>query len=123
MMNGISLLKPKDRPKRREPNPRVLDDGRIIFKKPSEKWTEQRFKVFMRDNGRCVMPKPGGTVCGTLLYFNSSDPFRNAEIDHIKGKKMGGAWCDDRMENLRTSCLACHRDRHDKGRACQSSLL
>jgi len=111
----MPFLKPRDLPKRREPNPRILPDGRLIFKKPSEKWTAQRFKVFMRDNGRCVMPQADGTLCNRLLYFNSNDPFRNAEVDHIKTRGMGGANTDDRLEALRLACPDCHRIRHDKG--------
>lgn len=110
------LLKPKDLPKRREPNPRVMPDGRLIFKKPSPKWTEQKFAAFQRDNGRCVMVKPDKTVCGRILFFNSGDPFRDAQTDHVRGKRMGrDAFTDDRLPNLRTTCNDCHRDRHDKG--------
>lgn len=113
----VVFLKPKDLPKKREPNPRVTEDGRLIFKKPSERWTAQRFKVFQRDNGRCVMQVADGSLCGRLLYFNSNDPFLNAEIDHIKAKRMGrDAFTDDRESNLRTLCISHHNDRHSKGK-------
>lgn len=103
-------LKPKDLPKRREPNPRVMPDGRLIYKKPSERWTAQRFRVFQRDNGRCV-------ECGRLLYFNSGDPFRDAQTHHNKHKRMGrDAFTDDRLENLETTCNDCHDKHHSKGK-------
>jgi len=105
------LLKPKDQPRRREPNPRVLSDGRLIFKKPSRQWDEQRLSAYTRDRGRCVVCGPDSRV----LYFNGGEFYNRAEIDHIKAKRMGrDAFTDDRLENLATKCHGHHREKHDK---------
>jgi len=107
------ILKPKDRPRRREPNPRVLPDGRIIFKKPSKAWDEQRLRVYTRDRGRCVDCGPDSRV----LYFNGGEWYNRAEIDHVIAKGMGGARTDDRESNLATRCSAHHAEKHDHGKS------
>jgi 5-methylcytosine-specific restriction endonuclease McrA len=106
------ILKPKDKPRRREPNPRVLPDGRVIFRKPSKAWDEQRLRVYTRDRGRCLDCGPDSKV----LYFNGGEWYNRAEIDHIKAKRMGrDAFTDDREENLATRCSVHHTEKHDKG--------
>ena len=107
------ILKPKDKPRRREPNPRVTDDGRLIFKKPSRPWDAQRLRVYQRDMGRCVKCGPKSAV----LYFNGGDWYNTAQIDHIEEKRMGrDAFTDDRELNLQTLCARHHKEKHDKGR-------
>lgn len=108
------ILKPKDQPKRRRPNPEILPDGRWIFLKPSKAWDEQRLKVYCRDEGRCVDCGPHSRV----LYFNGGEFYNRAEIDHVKAKRMGrDAFTDDRLENLVTRCHEHHRRKHDKSSA------
>lgn len=104
------ILKPKDKPRRKEPNPKVYVDGRVVFRKPSKKWDEQRLAVYTRDRGRCVKCGPKSSV----LYFNGGDWFNTAHIDHIEEKRMGGGFTDDREQNLQTLCPRHHQEKHDK---------
>jgi len=100
--------KPSQLPKRRQPNPQVLDDGRLVFRKPSKSWTAQRRKVWERDGRRCVQ-------CHKPVNFDSGPDWSRAEIDHIKLRKAGGGFTDDSEENLRTLCsgpYGCHVKRH-----------
>lgn len=108
------LLKPKDQPRRREPNPRILPDGREIFRKPSKAWDDRRFECYNRDHGRCVDCGPKSPV----LYFKGGDWYNSAEIDHVKAKRMGrDAFTDDRLENLATRCQRHHQEKHDKSKS------
>jgi len=106
------FLKPKDQPRRKEPNPRVMRDGRVVYKKPSKPWDAHRLRIYQRDMGRCVKCGPKSRV----LYFNGGDVWNSAEIDHIRAKGMGGGFVDDREFNLETLCHRHHTEKHDKGR-------
>jgi hypothetical protein len=97
--------KPGQLPKRREPNPKVLPDGRLFFIKPSKSWTAQKRKVWERDGRRCVF-------CHKSVNFDSGPEWSRAEIDHIRTQ---GARGGDQESNLRTTCSGpqgCHAKRH-----------
>lgn len=78
---------------------RALRDGReICF---GQDWERRKYEVWLRDGKRCV-------ECSKLLpNFHA-----NRHTDHIRTRGMGGAYRDDRPENLRTVCDSCHRKRH-----------
>jgi 5-methylcytosine-specific restriction endonuclease McrA len=60
----------------------------------------QRKLAWERDGKKCVW-------CGKTLTIYE------AEMDHIKLRKMGGGERDDSLENLRTLCNRCHHKRHN----------
>lgn len=86
------------RPKR--PARYVTRDGREIHRSPWA-WLVQRRKAWERDEHRC-------RACGRELAL------AEAHIDHVRERGMGGAWRDDRLENLLTKCAPCHMARHNQ---------
>lgn len=61
-------------------------------------WRVVQRAVFRRDEGTCQ-------ICG------AKDPYVAMEVDHITPVICGG---DDRMNNLRLLCVACHRAETNK---------
>lgn len=62
-----------------------------------ELWEDLRFKVWNRDNHRCVN-------CHCFVDIN------NCHIDHIQSGVQG----NNKSNNLRTLCIKCHTLRSDK---------
>jgi 5-methylcytosine-specific restriction endonuclease McrA len=76
-------------------------DGREVLK--GKAWQERRREVWERDGKRCRR-------CARRLSL------AEAHIDHIQLRGMHGATRDDRADNLRTLCAACHTLRHGERR-------
>lgn len=76
---------------------RTLPDGRQICNQAA--WRATRPIVWGRDGRRCVR-------CGRSLLL------RDAEIDHVNPRGLGGGKRDDRAANLQTLCHPCHRAKH-----------
>lgn len=93
-----------DKPKRSIPevNPvdieRILNSNQLMSDKEkvdylkSPKWKSLRWKVFERDNYKCV-------TCGYTEHLN---------CHHITYKRLG----DEKLEDLTTLCVKCHHKLH-----------
>lgn len=95
--NAISCK--KRRAAKRQAETRVMRDGREVC--GALAWQARRMEVFRRDGGICQ-------ICLKEIkdYGIDTEPF---DIDHIRGRGLGGGKRDDRMENLQLLCQKCHR--------------
>ena len=97
---------------------KVFRDGREVCQTDAA-WQARRREAWERDGGRCVERRCRKRVPLHDLRDDCGDVIVVAcHIDHISGRKMGGGFRDDRLENLRTLCAMCHSDRHVPRKVC-----
>jgi 5-methylcytosine-specific restriction protein A len=86
MPERFKFFSPSKKPRKREARP-------SFYKRYGPHWEAIRMRILIRDNWQC---RHCGRVCGNK---------REAQVDHIVGKRLDGG---DEESNLQVLCSKCH---------------
>lgn len=92
--------------------PGIIKRGEREICRTEYQWQKRRQEVFERGKGKCQKCHRFAPLHEVLNPETGEVRQHAGHAMHIKARKMGGGFRDDRLENLEWGCYRCHIDEH-----------